>query len=124
MTDAVAQQTPTWGFFRTPRLDVIETEDAFVVKADLPGLKKNQVRISLLDGILTIEGERHAEHDESSDTLHMVECSYGQFQRKLRLPPTVDAEKIEARMAEGVLELKIAKKELPPPAVPKKILIQ
>ncbi|KAI9207431.1 HSP20-like chaperone [Polychytrium aggregatum] len=123
-SQSVSRPAPSgWGFYKTPRLDVIENETEFVVKADLPGLKKDDVHVSLLDDVLTIEGERRSSHEEKKDTYHMVECSYGQFQRKIRLPPTVDAQSIQGKMTDGVLELKIGKKALPPPPEAKKIAI-
>jgi HSP20 family protein len=94
-----------------PAMDLVETEDALLVKADLPGLERDDVSIEIEDGVLTISGERKAEHSERRDGYVRVERGYGSFARSLRLPEGVDAEQVKASFANGVLEVRIPKPE-------------
>ncbi len=94
-----------------PALDVAETEDAFVLKADLPGLTRDQVEIEVRDGTLTIAGERRAEHEHNAEGYHRVERAFGSFSRSMSLPEGVDAESISADFANGVLEVRVPKPE-------------
>jgi HSP20 family protein len=91
-------------------LDVFETNDSYVVKAAIPGVDPSQVDISVEDDVLTIKGE--FEHkDESKDENYIRrELRYGAFQRSLRLPPTVDADRAHAEFEHGVLKLTLPKK--------------
>jgi HSP20 family protein len=104
-----------------PALDVFETEDKFVVKVELPGLKPDEVDVSVEDSTLTIRGERKFYEDVSDDSFHRVERRYGAFQRSLTLPQTADAERIEAAFDRGVLTVEVPKAEQ---AKPKKIEIK
>ena len=94
-----------------PAMDLVETDDAFVLKADLPGLDENDVSIEIEDNVLTVTGERKAEHEEKKEGYHRVERSFGTFRRSLTLPDGVDAEAIAATFDKGVLEVKIPKPE-------------
>ena len=94
-----------------PAMDLVETENDLVLRADLPGLKKDDVNIELKDGVLTVSGERKAEHEDRSEGFYRVERAFGGFSRSLSLPEGVDAEKVTADFADGVLEVRIPKPE-------------
>jgi HSP20 family protein len=94
-----------------PPMDLVEAEDHFVLKADLPGLAEGDVNIEVQDGTLTISGERKAEHEQREKGWYRIERSFGSFSRSLTLPDGVDADRIEASFADGVLEVHIPKPE-------------
>jgi HSP20 family protein len=94
-----------------PEMDLLEVGDALVLKADLPGLRREDVNIEVKDGVLTISGERKDEHEEKADGYHRVERAFGSFSRTLTLPKGIEAEGIAADFADGVLEVKIPKPE-------------
>jgi HSP20 family protein len=94
-----------------PAVDVVETDEHFVVRADLPGLSENDVKIEVEDNVLTISGERKSEHEQNSKGYYRVERSYGSFSRSLTLPEGVDADAIQASFDSGVLEVQIPKPE-------------
>ena len=88
-----------------PALDVVQEEQRYVVRADLPGLGRDEVEITFQDGVLTIRGETKQEERPENHRLHLQERFRGSFARNLRLPERVDMDKIEATMKDGVLEL-------------------
>ena len=92
-----------------PAMDLVETDDAYVLRADLPGLDEKDVSIEFEDNVLTISGERKSEHESKSEGYHRVERAFGAFSRSLTLPQGVDAEKVEANFDKGVLEVRIPK---------------
>src|SRR3954453_10935607 len=92
-----------------PPMDLVETDEQFVLRADLPGLSEDDVSIELEDNVLTVSGERKAEHEARKEGYHRMEPSFGQFRRSLTLPEGVDAEKIAATFDKGVLEVRIPK---------------
>jgi HSP20 family protein len=94
-----------------PAMDLVESEDHFVLRADLPGLMQDDVDVELEDRVLTVSGERKAEHEERNEGYHRVERAYGRFSRSLTLPEGVDAEAVEAHFENGVLEVRIPKPE-------------
>jgi HSP20 family protein len=94
-----------------PAMDLVESGDHFVLKADLPGLSEEDVSIEVEDRVLTISGERKAEQDVSKDGYHRVERAFGQFSRSLTLPEGVDPEAVKATFDRGVLEVSIPKPE-------------
>jgi HSP20 family protein len=94
-----------------PQMDLVEVEDHFVLKADLPGLDDGDVSIEVQDGTLTISGERKAEHEARERGWYRIERSFGSFSRSLTLPDGVDAEGISASFDRGVLEVRIPKPE-------------
>ena len=94
-----------------PAMDLVETEGEFVLRADLPGVAENDVKIELEDRVLTIAGERKAEHEERKEGYYRVERSSGAFTRTLTLPEGVDPAGIKASFDKGVLEVRIAKPE-------------
>lgn len=94
-----------------PAMDLAETENDFVLRADLPGLSEEDVNIELEDNVLTISGQRKSEHEEHKEGFHRVERGYGSFTRSLTLPEGVNAEAIKASFDRGVLEVRIPKPE-------------
>jgi HSP20 family protein len=94
-----------------PAMDLVETEDSFVLKADLPGLAEGDVAIEVEDNVLTVSGERKAEHEDKREGYVRVERSYGSFRRSLTLPEGVDPESVTASFDKGVLEVRIPKPE-------------
>ena len=94
-----------------PAMDLVETEDSLVLRADLPGLSEEDVAIEIKDGVLTLSGERKAEHEEKSEGFYRVERSFGSFARSLTLPQGIDAEQVAAEFDNGVLEVRIPKPE-------------
>ena len=95
----------------SPAMDLVETEDQFVLRADLPGLAEEDVNIEVEDRVLTISGERKAEHEGTKEGYHRVERAFGTFSRALTLPEGVDADSISASFDRGVLEVKVPKPE-------------
>jgi HSP20 family protein len=92
-----------------PAVDIQETDNEFAVKADLPDVKKEDVKVELADGVLTIEGERKQEKEEKGKKFHRVERQYGQFIRRFALPTEVDAAKVKADFKDGVLNVHLPK---------------
>lgn len=94
-----------------PAVDVIEEESAYTIKADIPGLAKEDVHVEVQDNTLTIRGEKHEEKEEKGKRYFRKERTYGSFTRSFHLPENVDVEAIKATHKEGILELTIPKKE-------------
>ena len=94
-----------------PAMDVVETDEHFVLKADLPGLAEDDVHVEVEDNVLTVSGERKAEHESRKEGYYRVERSYGVFTRTLTLPEGVDGDSIKASFDKGVLEVRIPKPE-------------
>ena len=95
-----------------PAMDIVEHEDSFVATADLPGLTKDDIDISLEDGVLTISGERKFESsEEEGKVVRRLERVYGSFSRAFTMPQGVDAEKVDASFTNGVLTLTLPKSE-------------
>jgi HSP20 family protein len=94
-----------------PPVDLVEAEDHFVLKADLPGLSEEDVNIEVQDGSLTISGERKAEQEASERGWYRIERPFGSFNRSLTLPDGVDPDRIEASFSHGVLQVRIPKPE-------------
>jgi HSP20 family protein len=94
-----------------PAMDLVETEDNFVLRADLPGVSEDDVKIEFEDGTLTVSGERKAEHETKSEGYYRVERASGAFSRSLTLPQGVDPEAVAASFDRGVLEIRIPKPE-------------
>ena len=92
-----------------PALDVEETDKEYLIKADLPAIKKDDVKIAIDHGMLTLEGERKHEKEEKGRKFHRVERSYGRFMRRLELPMDVDEQKVAAEFKEGVLNVHLPK---------------
>lgn len=94
-----------------PPMDLVETEDHFVLKADLPGLGEGDVAIDVEGDVLTVSGERKADHEERREGFHRIERAYGSFRRSLTLPEGIDPEAVTAKFDKGVLEISIPKPE-------------
>jgi HSP20 family protein len=94
----------------TPAWDVKETEKEVVVKAELPGIDEKDVQLTIHDGVLSMRGEKKSERKEERENYHMMERSYGSFQRSIRLPETVDEDKVEASFDKGVLTVTLPKR--------------
>jgi HSP20 family protein len=105
----------------TPAVDVFEDKEAFVVKAELPGLKVEDVGIDVEKGVLTLRGERKVENRTDKDGYCRIERRYGAFARSFALPDTVDPEKIQASLSDGILTVRLSKK---PASQPRKIEIK
>jgi HSP20 family protein len=104
-----------------PALDISERKDAYLVTVELPGVDADDLEITLEDGLLTIQGERHFAHDSSEQQFHRVERRYGAFRRAITLPAQVQAEQIEASFDNGVLQIVVPKME---EAKPKRIQVR
>jgi HSP20 family protein len=95
----------------TPAMDLVEADDHFVLKADLPGLAEEDVTIEVQDNVLTVSGERKAEHERKERGWYRIERSFGRFSRSLTLPEGVDADRVTASFDKGVLEVRVPKPE-------------
>jgi HSP20 family protein len=94
-----------------PPMDLVETGDHYVLRADLPGLSEDEVNIQLDDNVLTISGERKTEHEGQHEGYYRLERAFGSFSRALTLPDGVDPEGVMAQFDRGVLEIRIPKPE-------------
>jgi HSP20 family protein len=104
-----------------PAIDLMEENEQFVLRADLPGVDENDVKVELEDNVLTISGERASEHEERKEGQYRIERASGRFVRSLTLPEGVDPEAIEAHFDKGVLEVRIPK---PEQAGPRRVAIK
>ena len=114
---AAAASTPAWA----PALDISERKDAYLVTVELPGVEADDLQVTLEDGLLTIQGERHFAHDSSEQHFHRVERRYGAFRRAITLPAHVLADKVQATVDNGVLQILVPKME---EATPKRIQVR
>jgi HSP20 family protein len=101
-----------------PLVDISEDEKEYLIKAELPEVKKEDVKVSVQEGVLTISGERKSEKEEKSKKFHRVEWAYGSFERSFTLPEDADADKVAGDFKDGVLKVHVPKSEK---AKPKKI---
>jgi HSP20 family protein len=106
-----------------PSIDVAETDKEIVIAAEMPGLERKDVEISLENDMLTIRGEKKVEreNEDKDKSYHLIERNYGVFYRVLQLPPGIDPSKVQATMANGVLKITIPK---PPRSEAKKIEVK
>lgn len=104
-----------------PRVDVLENETSYVLEADLPGIRKDDLRIEIERNVLTIEGERKNNRSEDLHGLHVERASNARFVRRFTLGREVDSDKIEAQFEDGVLRLTVPKQEK---ALPRRINVQ
>jgi len=103
-----------------PAMDLVETADAFVLRADLPGMSEQDVKIEVEDNVLSVSGERKAEHEARGEGFYRMERAFGTFSRSLTLPKGVNADAVAASFDRGVLEVHIPK---PEQAKPRRISI-
>ena len=94
-----------------PAMDLVEVEGDLVLRADLPGVKEDDVAIEIRDNVLTISGQRSAEHEDRREGYHRVERAFGSFARSVTLPKGVDADAVTASFDRGVLEVRVPKPE-------------
>jgi HSP20 family protein len=94
-----------------PAMDLVESGDHFVLRADLPGVSEEDVKIELEDTTLTISGERTAQHESRDEGYYRLERAFGEFSRTLQLPKGIDPEAVSASFDRGVLEVRIPKPE-------------
>jgi len=92
-----------------PAVDISERKDAYLVAVELPGMKADDLEITFEDGLLTIQGERRFAHDSAEEKMHRTERYYGAFRRSITLPSHVEADKIEASVQDGVLQVLVPK---------------
>lgn len=102
------------GFEWKPSVDIHETPEHFAITAELPGVAKEDVKITVESGILTIMGERKSESETKDKKAHRIERSYGRFERSFALPENVDADNVVAEFKDGVLTMKLMKKAVEP----------
>ncbi len=105
----------------SPVVDIEETELNYLIRAELPGLSKENVKVEVEDGVLTLSGERDLERKVEGKTFHHIERSHGTFTRSFTLPENADAESVSANYKEGLLEIRVAKCE---EALPKSIEVR
>ena len=104
----------------SPAVDIKETDSAFTIEAELPGMNKDDVKVTVQDGVLSIQGERKSE-EETNDKKHHIERFYGSFLRRFTLPENVDENSVKANFKDGLLTLTIQKAE---PKEPKAIEVE
>ena len=109
--DAPATGAGNGGRRWVPAMDLVEAEDHFLLRADLPGMKEDDVAIELRDNALTISGERKAEHEQRERGFYRLEREFGKFSRSLTLPEGIDPDAVQASFDHGVLEVRIPKPE-------------
>jgi HSP20 family protein len=90
-----------------PAVDIEHKEKEYVLKADIPGLKKEDIKVTIENGSLTLKGERKSEHEENKNNYHRIERTYGTFQRSFKIPEGLTEKQIKAKYDDGVLELTI-----------------
>ena len=113
---------PAWGAEEAlvtadwaPIVDIQESDKEYLVKAELPEVKKDDVKVNIKDGVLTLEGERQQEKEEKNKKFHRVERSYGKFVRSFTMPEDADDQKVQAEFKDGILNVHIGKSEAAKP---------
>jgi HSP20 family protein len=106
-----------------PSADISETDKEYVIRAELPAVKKEDVEVMLDDGMITIKGERKQQKEDKNEKFHRVESFYGSFERSFSLPDNVNSEAIRCESKDGVLTVHIPKSE-PSKSMPKQIAVQ
>jgi len=107
LADTTSAFTSAW----IPAVDIAERENEFVVRMELPGVKKEDVKITMQEGILTVRGEKKQEKESKGSDFHRVERAYGSFQRSFTLPTAVKSGDIDASFSDGVLNISLPKAE-------------
>lgn len=114
-------RTPRYGMAWAPSIDLYEKEDAFIIRAELPGVKLEDVDVSMTGDTLTIKGERKPPEDVKEEEYECCEVCYGSFSRSIVLPKATEVDKIESTLQNGILEVRLPKV---PEAQPTKIAIK
>lgn len=104
-----------------PLVDIAEDDNSYVIAAELPGLKKEEIKVGVQDDVLTISGERKYEKEEKDKKFHRVERAYGSFSRRFTIPENSDGEKVSAEFKDGILQVHLPKTET---VKPKQIEVQ
>ena len=104
-----------------PAVDIVEEKDRFVMRADVPGVKPEDIEVNMENGILTVAGQRSEEKSENHEGMHRVERISGRFYRRFSLPDTANADDISAKSKDGILEVTIPKRAA---VMPKKITVE
>jgi HSP20 family protein len=118
--ERAANQVEAW----TPVADISETDREYLLKAEVPGVKPGEIRVTLDNGVLVIEGERRFEQEDKSEKSHRTERFYGSFERRFTLPEDADALAISAEGKDGVLKVHVPKRTVAPPATPRQIKVE
>ena len=105
----------------SPSVDVYETEKEIVVEAEIPGATEKDINVEVKENVLTISGERKKESEVKEDRFHRIERSYGKFQRLFSLPDTIETDKVDAKVKNGVLTVRLPKA---PKAVAQKVAVK
>jgi len=100
----------------TPAVDISEKDKEYLVKAQLPGVKKDDVKVEFLNGVLTVSGERKFEKEDKTEKTHRIESAYGAFTRSFVIPEDVLTEKIDAEFKDGILLVRLPKTDIKKPA--------
>lgn len=95
----------------SPSADIAETDTAYLIKAEIPGVQKEDVKVTVQDGMLTMQGERKMEKEEKGKKFHRIERSYGSFVRSFRVPDDADENSVKAEFKDGMLNVTLAKSE-------------
>lgn len=106
-----AMTTADW----RPLVDIREDEQGYLIEAELPGLKREQVKVSVQDEVLTVSGQREAGTVQDEDRVHRIERTYGSFERRFALPEEVDPAGISAKFEDGILKLRLPRREVVTP---------
>ena len=93
----------------SPKVDIVEDEKEFLIKAELPDMKREDVKVTVDDNVLTVSGERRQEKEEKNKRYHRIECEYGSFTRSFTLPPGTSGDKVAAEFKDGVLRVHLSK---------------
>ena len=105
----------------SPQVDITEDDKEYLIKADLPEMKKDEIKVNVAEGVLTVSGERKTEKEEKNKKFHRIERSYGTFERSFTLPDDADGAKVSAEFKDGVLRVHLPKT---PVAKPKAIEVK
>ena len=105
----------------SPQVDIAEDEKEYLIKADLPEMKKDEINVSVENGMLSVSGERKSEKEEKNKKFHRIERSYGRFERTFMVPEDADGAKVKAEFKDGVLQVHLPKN---PVAKPKAIEVK
>ncbi len=95
----------------SPRVDISETDDEYIVRAEVPGVSKDDIKVTIKENVLTISGEKKQEKETKNENFHRIERVYGSFSRTFTLPGAVKVDKVEAKFKDGVLTIKLPKVE-------------